>query len=747
MRVAFDLRGAQAHGRFVQGGIARWIDGVAHALLQRDDVELLGIIDPELDLSESARALSCGGRLVTSSELYGVAVDVHHVTSPFQMKLHELLPVPLAESGAARVVTFYDAIPLDPALGYPANIQSWWRRRAEVVTRADLVMCLSRFAARDGCAWIGLDESRVRIVGTGVPTHAARGDLSARLLEEIDGPFVLYTGGAADERKNVARLITAFGRLPRDLRESHQLVIASWVPPDQQAKLEAAARDAQVEDRVVFTGWVDDDALATLLTHCETLVYPSLHEGFGYPVLEAMAAGVPALTSSGTACAELLGHRLAVFDPRDPDDMAAKLELVLRVPLLRASLAAYGIERARQFSWDDAAERCVAAYHEAAAVHHRGLRRTTPEPARDAVFAAASPALLGTVARAFLTTAEAATAFASVATTGLGHGRVHVGMDRLSWWSLTRGAPRHAGPLACLVDSPAWVPGVVLAFRLRPGVAVLWVLDPLLEDERALRDLCGAAGAIVVRDEFDAARIARVIGPSVRDSLHVIAPPLAWRAEIAGATDVTSLEIQIYGRGAARDAVRVARRLPLVCALRPATFGTFPPGTVEQAAQLTESLAAVGWPASVRLAGAYAAGDVEQAYEQRDGRLPPRLLLGGPPSFVDIVTLANSASVHVTFAADSRSATEALADLALIAGRPVVAPGGPGASHAGLRRLPAEYASADLAHALISVFASDGAGVAPDASREPSVVASTLVDLMESVCSVSRRHLPAVFSA
>ncbi|HEX7166226.1 MAG TPA: glycosyltransferase family 1 protein [Acidimicrobiales bacterium] len=741
MRVAFDLRGTQAPDRYLKGGIARWIDGLATELLDGRDggrhrVDLVGIVDHKLPSSDIVDVFAARASLVTAARCSALQVDVHHVTSPFEsVRRADLVPGALAGPRVARVVTLYDTIPLTPGLGYGEHIRRWWQRRAEVVTQADAVVCLGREAANEGIARLGLVPGKVRVVGTGIPRHAVASRRSARLPDGVRAPFFLYTGGSVDPRKNLERLIAAFAALPGDVRESTQLVVASWSPPEVRDRLARVADDHGVGERVRLCGWVSDEVLAALFERCLAVVYPSLHEGFGYPILEAMAAGVPVVASATTGCGEVLGHPLATFDPTRPESIANAIARVARDEELRRALVAYGRERQRAFSWSSTAEGVVRAYEDAARApraraHVGPWVRPLQPPARRAVVAVRSSPVVGTPARAMLTTAEAMVGLARVSFAGFDGAVPASPVGRFTSDALPTGAPRFPGPLACLVDSHEATVWAAATLRARSGVAVLWDLDPVLPHADAVRELAAAACALVVRDRVDEHRVATVVGHG-SVPVHRIAPPLAWHARKPTAELVPSNDVLLYGGGVERDAAARARKVPLVCVLRPAHLGAFAEGTVQDAADLCDALEAIGLPSTVRVVGAVRQRDVEAATRAFGGQLPRRLLLHGPPEPADLLALSTTATVHVVLRPEGRGDAESLVDLALTARRRVVVAGGAGEPASGVVRLRSDAAAVDVAHAVARAMSDDAPPT--DGAREPVAVAAALLDLMERV--------------
>jgi glycosyltransferase involved in cell wall biosynthesis len=166
------------------------------------------------------------------------------------------------------------------------------------------------------------------------------------------GGYVLATG-TLEPRKNLLRLIRAHAKLPPDLRAAHPLLLVGPRGWETAEILAAAGRD---ERAVRLAGYVPDDELAALYAGCTVFCYPSLYEGFGLPVLEAMAAGAPVITSNLSSLPEVAGDAAVYVDPLDERAIGAALERLLRSPEERSRLAAAGPQRAAGFSWS----RCAA---------------------------------------------------------------------------------------------------------------------------------------------------------------------------------------------------------------------------------------------------------------------------------------------------------------------------------------------------------------------------------------------------
>jgi glycosyltransferase involved in cell wall biosynthesis len=248
------------------------------------------------------------------------------------------------------------------------SFDRWLRKAAGVIvpsesTKADL---LSEHEVED---------DRVHVTPLGVDAGAfapAPPDAvdAVRRRYGIDGPYALFVGGI-EPRKNLETLVAAFATLEPGTR----LVIAGgpvrWDPKAEQ-RLEAAIGSLAPASRarIVRTGYVSDKEKVVLLTGSTMLAYPSLYEGFGFPVLEGFAAGVPVLTSNVSSLPEVAGDAAFLVDPRDVAAIADGFTQLFEDADLRAMLSAAGVARASKFTWEATAKRTVAALHAAQGSAH-----------------------------------------------------------------------------------------------------------------------------------------------------------------------------------------------------------------------------------------------------------------------------------------------------------------------------------------------------------------------------------------
>ncbi len=179
----------------------------------------------------------------------------------------------------------------------------------------------------------------------------------------INKPFVLYVGNAYPH-KNLERMVLAFGRLITKYLLDYQLVIAGKKDSFHNS-LEQAIADANLQDRVVFTGFVSDRELAGLYKNSKLYIFPSLSEGFGLPPLEAMAHGLPVASSNATCLPEVLGDAAVYFDPRSDAEMADAMLSVLSDEKLSNDLIKKGLKQVKKYSWKQTAKETLKIYEKA----------------------------------------------------------------------------------------------------------------------------------------------------------------------------------------------------------------------------------------------------------------------------------------------------------------------------------------------------------------------------------------------
>ena len=356
MRVAYTLE--QLWHR-VPGGTAVAAVETARRVRERDGLELVGVSAWHRRLPEppwrppiSVRRLPAPPHVLYETWHRLRRPHVERATGPVDVIHATGVAVP--PRTAPLVVTVHDLSYLVYPEHFSAQGRRFFRQALELTRRdADLVLCSSE-ATRRHCQEAGLDPGRLRVVPLGADVAAASEEDVARVraAHGLARPYVLWVG-TLEPRKNLPRLLEAYARLETEA----ELVLVGPRGWNQELDPPAGAR---------LLGFVPGADLPPLYAGAAAFCFPSLLEGFGMPVVDAMAQGTPVVTSSGTSTEEIAGDAGLVVDPRDVDAIAAALGRVLRDPELAQRLGEAGRARAATYTWERTAALTAEAYAEVA---------------------------------------------------------------------------------------------------------------------------------------------------------------------------------------------------------------------------------------------------------------------------------------------------------------------------------------------------------------------------------------------
>lgn len=406
MKIVLDLQACQGESR--DRGIGRYAWALAQAMLRcgRERHEFWVALNAAFPQSVESIRRELGGALLPSERIVvwqaegpvasrdvgneprlerGLAVreafldalrpDFVHIASLFEgMNDDSVHSIPASARSAPTAVTLYDLIPLLNRAHYLPNpiARDWYYRQLDSLRRARLLMAISESSRGEALKCLDWPADRVVNISSAVDKKFRRIELdavAATALKQqfgLNRPFVMCAG-VVEVRKNVDALIRAFAALPRDLRSAHQLLLVGKVGDHDRARFAEMLRQVGLETgAVVMTGFVEDDDLIALYNLCKLFVFPSWHEGFGLPALEAMACGAPVIAAGTSSLPEVVGRTDALFDPHDDASIAGMMTRALRDDAFRSSLASHSLERSKLFSWDATAQRALSAMEDAA---------------------------------------------------------------------------------------------------------------------------------------------------------------------------------------------------------------------------------------------------------------------------------------------------------------------------------------------------------------------------------------------
>lgn len=261
-------------------------------------------------------------------------------------------PGPVAVTN--QVITVHDLTAVEHPEWFDWKYTSWHRALTPfVLRRCRHIISVSHYTKQRIQKRYGIPGEKISVIHNGVDERFAPADDEAvnEVRQELDistGPYILSLS-AIQPRKNIQRLLRVWGQAQKAVEGSATLVLAGG--KGRSAVFRNFSLDRPPAN-VHFTGYVDDDLLPALYTGAKAFVYPSLYEGFGFPVLEAMACGTAVLTSDVTSLPEVAGEAAILVDPRSEEDIRDGLVKLLRDESLRSRLQKRGKERASSFSWE-----------------------------------------------------------------------------------------------------------------------------------------------------------------------------------------------------------------------------------------------------------------------------------------------------------------------------------------------------------------------------------------------------------
>lgn len=397
MKILIDLQGAQATHR--KRGIGRYAMSVAqavvrrrgahevhlllnahypeaidevrtnfHGLLPRDHIHVWQACPP----FDQARPENDHRRQLASQIRHAVigeiAPDVLLLTSVFEDP-HSAASVTLDPAGPPTAAILYDLIPwVHPQL-YLTSPESmaWYQDRLHELRKADMLLAISEHTREEAIALLDWPDERVINISADCDEIFAQSQVLPARRETwptrygLNRPFLMYTGGI-DPRKNIERLIKAYAALPADVRQAHQLLIVCAISDEDRRRLQHEASTSGLkEDELILTGYVGEAELLAFYNACKAFVFPSWHEGFGLPVLEAMRCGKAVIASGVTSLPEVVGVSEALFDPLNEEDIRARIQWVLCDDVARERLERGSQSQAQKFNWDDTADRVIKA--------------------------------------------------------------------------------------------------------------------------------------------------------------------------------------------------------------------------------------------------------------------------------------------------------------------------------------------------------------------------------------------------
>jgi len=365
----------------VSGFFPDSIDGIFHAfdgILPKENITIWHALGPvrECDVSNHSRLRAA--EVIREYFIASLRPDVIFMPSLFEGHIDNGVTTVRCFRDVPTVVLVHDLIPLlnwDTYLGTNEIYAQHYQRKVESLKRADHLLAVSNSAASEAKTTLGVSDEKLTTILEACDHRfqpkAITDEQKTHLLAkwDITKPFIFYSGGD-EPRKNIKGLIVACGLLPDSLKDNYQVVLLGKIPDSRvQGLMKFARRNGLKPENLRFINHVSDTDLIDLYRLCHVFVFPSLHEGFGLPALEAMSCGAAVIGSNTTSLPEVIGCSDALFDPSDEADIAKKLEAVLSDETFRLKLKEEGLLQSKKFSWEASAKRTLTALEKLAPTH------------------------------------------------------------------------------------------------------------------------------------------------------------------------------------------------------------------------------------------------------------------------------------------------------------------------------------------------------------------------------------------
>jgi glycosyltransferase involved in cell wall biosynthesis len=299
-------------------------------------------------------------------------IDLYHYNS---LSEFELMTPPYPLGTSKVIATIYDLIPLKfPELSAEYFSSSWgnfdYTAKLNRLHYANAIITISECSKQDLMSLLHYPEDRIFVAYCGIADIFRQPRSKAELTRfrakyGLPEEFLLYLGGYYSPRKNLDRLFEAYKRLLQErITPKPPLVLAGLFTPEHQTWVKQQLAEKRMTDHILTLPYIPDEELPLLYRSAALFVYPSLYEGFGLPVAEAMACGTVVATSQTSSLPEIVGDAGLYFDPYNVNSMAEMLHKGLTDTTFRARVAQTGPQRAKRFTWDQTAQTILSVYEQ-----------------------------------------------------------------------------------------------------------------------------------------------------------------------------------------------------------------------------------------------------------------------------------------------------------------------------------------------------------------------------------------------
>jgi len=290
-------------------------------------------------------------------------IDVFHVSNRINPPLKK----------AKIIVTIFDLTPLKYRKYFrKKSIQYFKYYFNEMISKADMFIAISNATKNDILSYDNINEDRVEVIPLAADSDYRKIEDNNKIkyikqLYGLQGNYILFLG-TLEPRKNIVNLIKSYNILPKDIKRDFLLVISGkkgWY----YEEIFRTVRELGLEEKVVFTGYIPEEDKPALMNGAEVFVYPSFYEGFGLPPLEAMACGVPVISSNKSSIPEVIGNAGILINPDNVYELSNAIFQVLSNESLKSQLSEKSVIQAKKFSWEITARKTLEIYNKIGEIH------------------------------------------------------------------------------------------------------------------------------------------------------------------------------------------------------------------------------------------------------------------------------------------------------------------------------------------------------------------------------------------
>ncbi|MFT8350856.1 glycosyltransferase family 4 protein [Clostridium saccharoperbutylacetonicum] len=367
MKIAIDARSSTLH----QGtGIGTYTTNVISELISlnsKDEFTLFctGKFNKNFDRYNT--------NIVFSSGKHGGFYEKYYIPNALDKIYADLYHIPQNGIGfdfdtkIPTVVTIHDLIPyIMPETVGKGYLERFLRDMPDIISNSCGILTVSEYSKKDILKFFSFyPEDKIFVTPLAAntnfkPLNKNNCKLYVEKTYKIKDPYILYIGGFS-QRKNVLGLIKAFHKVYKDLNKPYKLLLGGSIK-DEGEKLFTFVKENNLEDKIIFCGYLEDEFLPVLYSGCDAFVYPSFYEGFGLPPLEAMSCKAPVITSCLTSIPEVTGDNAILINPNNISELEAALIKLLNDENLKSILRQKGYLRSLEFNWRKTAKNTLEAY-------------------------------------------------------------------------------------------------------------------------------------------------------------------------------------------------------------------------------------------------------------------------------------------------------------------------------------------------------------------------------------------------